>query len=82
MKKSSGVKLRDHVTFSRDYHILKSFMQNIHRDVPLLDQHVANVHMVQFRPKEISYHHRPVALACGDNGLAKIVLKKVRTMTW
>ena len=57
-------------------------MQNVHRGVHyvacsavLPESHVVYVHIVQFGPKEISYHPS-VELAIDCDGLTNVVLKK------
>ena len=57
-------------------------MQNVHRGVRcvarsaiLLEPHVVYVHIVQFGPKEIGYHHSVVLAVDGDD-LTNVVFKK------
>ena len=60
-------------------------LQNVHRGMRcvarsaiLLESHVIGIHIIHFRPEEVTYH-RSVALAVDDYGNAHFVLEEVRT---
>jgi len=60
-------------------------MQNVHRGMRcvarsaiLLESHVISIHIIHFRPQEVTYH-RSVALAIDGYGNTRFVLEEVRT---
>jgi len=53
-------------------------MRCVARSTTLLEPHVVDIHITQFRPQEVTYH-RTAALADDGYGNASMVLEEVRT---